>query len=276
MIKIDGRKISKEILEEVRTRVSALPFTPIFSDVLIGDDIVSKQYVSLKKRKAESTGMAFHDAIFPESVTTEEIVNGILELNKIKNICGIIVQLPLPEHIDTRKVLEAIDEGLDVDCLSPTSQEAFYKGEARFSFPTALAVMRILDEIGTDWSEKNVVVLGQGELVGRPVSKLLNERNIAHVCLDSKSENQAEVLKNADLIISAIGKENYLKKEMVKDGVNIIDAGTSESFGTVVGDADIASLEGIVHYITPVPGGVGPVTVAMLFKNVLKVAEAKI
>jgi methylenetetrahydrofolate dehydrogenase (NADP+)/methenyltetrahydrofolate cyclohydrolase len=270
---LDGRKISKDILEEIKKEVSMLPFVPVFCDVLVGDDIVSKQYVNLKRKKAESIGINFHDASFPSTVATEEVISKIHELNKMEYMCGIIVQLPLPSHLDTRAILDAIDPNLDVDCLGSFASKNFYEDNSTLSFPTALACMRILEEVKIDLSNSNVVVLGQGELVGKPVSHLLTRNNIKHTCLDSKSENTGEVLKNADLIISGIGREYFIKSEMIKEGVSIIDAGTSESEGSVVGDVDFESVKDKVDFISPVPGGVGPVTVAMLFNNVLNVAK---
>lgn len=273
MIIIDGRKISKDILEEVKKEVSTLPFVPIFCDVLVGNDLVSKQYVNIKRKMAESIGINFHEAFFSEEITTEEIISEIAKLNDIENMCGIIVQLPLPIHLDTRAILDAIDPRLDVDCLGSNASNLFYKGEGKISFPTALACMRILEEIKMDFTNNKIVVLGQGELVGKPVSFLLKQKGINHICLNSKTENKEEILKDADLIISGIGREHYIKSDMIKNGVNIIDAGTSESAGSVVGDVDFESVKDKINFISPVPGGVGPVTVAMLFKNVLNVAK---
>ncbi len=272
---IDGRKISKEILEEVKNEVAKLPFTPIFCDVLVGDDVVSKQYVNLKRKKAESVGINFCDATFSVTSNTEEVVSKIQELNRMKNMCGIIVQLPLPGHLDTRAILDAIDPSIDVDALGSIASQKFYSGESGISFPTALACIRLLEEI-PDFDNKNIVVLGEGELVGRPVSALLSRKNIPHQTLNQKSENSAEVLKQGDIIISGIGREGYIKGDMVKEGASIIDAGTSESNGTVVGDADFESVKDKVSFISPVPGGVGPVTVAMMLKNVLTVAQQKL
>lgn len=270
---IDGKKISKEILEEVKNEVTSLSFTPLFCDILVGDDVVSTQYVNLKRKKAESVGMNFYDASFPVTATTEEIISKIEDLNKMEHMCGIIVQLPLPNHLDTRAILDAIDPELDVDCLGSFASKNFYEGNSKLSFPTALACMRILEEVKIDLHNSNVVVLGQGDLVGKPVSHLLTRNNIKHICLDSKSENNEQVLKQADIIISGIGREGYIKGDMIKEGVSIIDAGTSESNGTVVGDIDFESVKDKVDFISPVPGGVGPVTVAMLFRNVLQVAK---
>lgn len=273
---IDGKKISEGILFEIKEKVSALPERPLFVDFLIGDDIVSRQYVRIKQKTAEKAGMDFEGVFLPENVDTDEAVAKIREYNGVKRVCGIIVQLPLPTHIDTRAVLNAIDPALDVDVLGSAASKAFYANQSKMSPPTALACMRILGEMDIDLSGANVAVLGAGELVGKPVSAMLDRKGVKHELLDSKSPNRAEVLRNADLIISGIGVEGYIKGDMIKSGASIIDAGTSESGGSVVGDADFDSVGDRARYITPVPGGVGPVTVAMLLSNVLQVAQSKL
>lgn len=271
---IDGRKIAKEILEGIKDEVEKLNFQPVFCDILVGDDVVSLQYVHMKKRAAERLGIRFHEAFFPSSITNEELLREIDILNKIPNMCGIIVQLPLPVHLDKKKILDAISPTLDVDCLGEERSRKFYE-EADLSlvFPTALACFTILESVNLDFKNKNVVVLGQGELVGKPVSQLLFYKGYNVVSLNSSTEDKEAILKNADIIISGIGKGKFITGDMVKSGVVIIDAGTSESGSGVVGDVDLESVQDIASYVSPVPGGVGPVTVAMLFKNVLEVAK---
>ena len=145
---IDGRKISKEILEEVKKEINSLPFQPVFCDVLVGDNPVSVQYVNIKKHKAEEIGIRFHEAFFSIDIKTEDLVNKIKDLNKIPNICGIIVQLPLPESLDQKEILDAVDPRLDVDCLGTIASNKFYNGSTDIGFPTALACMELLDSIG--------------------------------------------------------------------------------------------------------------------------------
>jgi len=277
---IDGKKIRDEILEEIKKEVALLPFQPVFCDVLVGEDPVSKQYVEMKARYAEKVGIKFHNASFPSSITTEELVVEIKKINHLENICGIIVQLPLPEHLDRRIILDAIDFKLDVDCLGTLASEKFYKNDNKIGFPTALACMRILDslniEINPPAGGKNIVVLGQGDLVGKPVAALLHFRGIEPQVCTSKTENNESIIKKADVIISGIGKGKYFTGEMVKNGVVLIDAGTSESNSGIVGDVDLDSVQGVAGFVSPVPGGVGPVTVAMLLSNVLQVAKEKI
>ncbi len=281
---IDGKKIRDEILAEVKNEVARLSFRPVFCDVLVGNDPGSVQYVQMKSRKAESVGIKFYNASFPNSITTEELVKEIEKINKIPNMCGIIVQLPLPESIDKKKILDTINPELDVDCLGAKRSSEFYTGKTDFGFPTALACARLLDSVGVNLGNKDIVILGKGELVGRPVSALLNFRGLSHTVIDSKSDNKEEIIKKADVIISGMGNGKYITGDMIKNGAILIDAGTSESLersstgeigGSIVGDVDFDSVKDVAGFLSPVPGGVGPVTVAMLFNNVLNVAKLK-
>lgn len=276
MIKIDGKKLSQEILFKIRTEVDALPFQPVFCDVLVGEDKVSMQYVEMKARKATSVGILFHKANFPSSITTEELIKEIKMLNKIPNMCGIILQLPLPSHIDKELVLDAVDEEIDVDCLGSLSSRKFYNGEITLGFPTALACMELVKSINLDLRNKKIVILGQGNLVGKPVAALFHFLGLPVSIINSKTEDREKLLKEADIIISGIGKGKYIKGDMIKEGVVLIDAGTSESFSGIVGDVDLDSVEKVSGYVSPVPGGVGPMTVAMLLNNVLTVAKNKL
>lgn len=272
---INGKKLSQDILAKVKNEVLLLPFVPVFCDVLVGADPASVQYVGIKSRKAESVGIKFHTASFSESITTQELISQIHILNKLENMCGIIIQLPLPEHINRKAVLDAIDPKLDVDCLGTVSGRKFYNNENTLGFPTALACMAVLDSLNLNLEGKKILVLGQGTLVGRPVTALLKFRGLAVDIVTRSTENKEELIKNADVIVSGLGQGKYLTGDMVKDGVVIIDAGTSEENGSIVGDVDFDSVVEKASYLTPTPGGVGPVTVAMLLSNVLKVAKSK-
>ena len=272
---INGRKISKEILDEIKKEVALLPFQPVFCDILVGDDPVSLQYVNMKKNKAEEIGVRFHKAFFPASINTEDLIKEIKMINKIPNMCGIIIQLPLPENLNQEEILNAVDPSLDVDCLGSFASEQFYKGDFIFGFPTALACIALLDSINLNMKNKKIVILGRGRLVGKPVAALLKFRNLTPQIISSQTENREELLKEADIIISGMGKGKYLKGNMIKKGAIIIDAGTSESNASIVGDVDLESVNTIADFISPVPGGVGPMTIAMLFSNVLKIAISK-
>ena len=188
---------------------------------------------------------------------------------------GIIVQLPLPAHLDKTAILGAIDPVLDIDCIGAYNSDRFYESVPGMSFPTALAIIEILDGLPVDLYKKNIVMMGNGELVGKPVVELLTRRNIPVTVIDSKTKNPTEILQSADIIISAIGKENILTGDMVQEGAIVIDAGTSESNGGVVGDVDQSTVLGKASMLAPVPGGVGPVTVAMLFRNLFETAEGR-
>jgi methylenetetrahydrofolate dehydrogenase (NADP+)/methenyltetrahydrofolate cyclohydrolase len=273
---IDGKKIKDDILEQVRKDVFSLPFTPVFCDILVGDDLSSKQYVRMKAKIAESVGIKFRSADFSDLASTEDIIEEINNLNKVPHMCGIIIQLPLPNHIDKRRVLDAIDPSLDVDCLGSVNSRDFYNDSGAVSYPTALACMGIIESLNINLYNKNILILGQGSLVGLPVTHLLKSKGLKIDTIDSKTENPENLIKNADVIISAIGKAKYIKNGMIKEGVVIIDAGTSEDNGAVIGDVDLDSVVGIASFVSPTPGGVGPVTVAMLLKNVSQVAKNKI
>jgi len=269
---IDGKKLQKEILADVKDKLGRLPFQPVFCDVLVGEEPVSVQYVKIKARMAEEVGIKFHSAFFSSSITTGELIKEIKFLNQIPHMCGIVIQLPLPPSIDRRAVLDSIDPALDVDCLGTFAGNEFYNNKSNFGPPAAVASMVALDSLGLDLVKKSVVVLGQGELVGKPVTALLKWRNINPFVVNSQTENSKDLIKDADVIISGIGKGKYITGEMIKDGAVLIDAGTSEDGNSVVGDVDVSSVMGIAGAISPVPGGVGPITVAMLLKNVLTVA----
>lgn len=270
---IDGRKIQKEILDEIKNEVSALSFQPVFCDVLVGDDPASAQYVRMKGKTAESVGIKFHIANFSASITTEDLVKEIELLNKFPNMCGIIIQLPMPEHIDSQLVLDAVDPRLDVDCLGSVAGQKFYSGKTDLGLPTALACMALLDYINLDLKDKKIAVLGQGPLVGKPVTALLKFRGLNPSIINSRTENSEEIIKESDVIISGIGKGKYITGDMIKPGAVLIDAGTSEMNGGIVGDIDLESVQEVAGIVSPVPGGVGPVTIAMLLQNVLNVAK---
>ncbi|HYV33819.1 MAG TPA: bifunctional 5,10-methylenetetrahydrofolate dehydrogenase/5,10-methenyltetrahydrofolate cyclohydrolase [Candidatus Limnocylindria bacterium] len=272
---LDGRKIAQSILEEVKTGVAALPFKPIFCDILVGTNPESAQYVKMKGRAAEKVGIKFLNANFPEHITTNALIAEIKKLNQEPNICGLIVQLPLPEHLDKQAVLDAIDSKIDVDCTGKINTELFYSGKAYVEFPTAAAVMAALDSTGQNLKNKNCLVIGYGQLVGKPVSFLLQQRGLKVNVARSKTENILELMAEADVIVSAVGKPKLITADKIKAGCIIIDAGTSESNGGIVGDVDFESVKEKAGFVSPVPGGVGPVTVAKLLENVLKIAKLK-
>lgn len=272
---IDGKKIRDEILEEVKKGVAQLPFQPVFCDVLVGSDPVSAQYVKMKGRTAESVGIHFHNAHFPTDITTGQLIEEVHKLKGIPNMCGLIIQLPLPAHLDKQKILDSIDQSIDVDCLGQDASMVFYNSSIEIGYPTALSCMKILDSLNINLEDKKITVVGQGQLVGRPVAHLLKIRNLEVSIVTRETSNKDEIIKNADVIISGTGAGKLLTSEKIKEGAILIDAGTSESNGSIVGDVDLDSVQGIAGFVSPVPGGVGPVTVGILLQNVLKVAQKK-
>lgn len=273
---IDGEKIAKEILDRVTAEVLKLPFRPVFCDVLVGDDPVSKQYIKMKAVAAEKVGMKFLKAEFPENIQTQELIKEIQKINLHPDICGLIVQLPLPPYLDTQAVLDSIDPKIDVDCIGKTNSDLFFENKSLIVFPTVSAIMEILKSTGQEFLGKQFLVVGYGKLVGRPLSYLLEAQGFSCTVARSTTENMDELMKDADVIISATGQPNLITADKIKPGCTVIDAGTSEATtGAIVGDVDFKSVSLVASHISPVPGGVGPVTVACLLENVLKVAKSK-
>ncbi len=270
---IDGVKIAEAIYNDLTKKVKNLPFIPVFADLVVGEDPVSMQYVGVKQKVAQRIGVEFIVSKLPADSDVNKIINELERLSHLAKVSGIIVQLPLPKGIDTSLVLSALPIGLDVDVVSSQGSELFYSNNNFIlTPPTAAAVMEILNSTGVALEKKNILVIGKGQLVGRPVARLLELRGLPYTVLDTSSENPNEKIKEADVIISGTGKPKFITGEMIKQGAIVIDAGTAESAGQIVGDIDTDSVSKVASFVSPVPGGVGPVTVAMLYKNVLKVA----
>ncbi|HVY67357.1 MAG TPA: bifunctional 5,10-methylenetetrahydrofolate dehydrogenase/5,10-methenyltetrahydrofolate cyclohydrolase [Patescibacteria group bacterium] len=272
---LDGKKIAAEILGGVKNRLAKLDFQPAFCDVLVGDDPASAQYVKMKAKTAEQTGFKFLTAEFPASISAAGLLDELAKLNRRPQLCGLIVQLPLPQGFQTQAVLDAIDPRLDVDCLGRVNTDAFYAGTGRLAYPTALAVMAILDSVPADILGGNFLVIGQGRLVGRPVTALLKRQGRRVATATSETKDLSDLLKAADVVIAAAGRPRLISGEMLKPGCTVIDAGTAEYEGGMTGDVDFSSVSQTAAFLSPVPGGVGPVTVAKLLENVLFVAEQK-
>ncbi|MBP6884904.1 MAG: bifunctional 5,10-methylenetetrahydrofolate dehydrogenase/5,10-methenyltetrahydrofolate cyclohydrolase [Candidatus Pacebacteria bacterium] len=270
---IDGRKVRDELLAKLKNRIGALPFQPLFCDVLVGGSEVSAQYVRMKERIAESIGIKVVHGVFPGDITTEDLKKELKRLGALRNMAGLIVQLPLPPHIDSRAVLDAIPPNVDVDATGTISSELFYANKASYLFPTAAASVTLLDSHMPDLKGKKIVVVGKGMLVGRPVAHLLTSRGLDVTSVDRDTPNPEEIFKTADVIITGVGKSKLINGNNIKKGVVIIDAGTSESNGSIVGDVDRETVEPLASALSPVPGGVGPVTVSMLMQNVVVSAE---
>lgn len=272
---IDGNKIASDLLAKIAIEVKELNFTPIFCDILVGNDPVSAQYVKMKAKTAESVGISFRKACFSDTISTELLTQEIKNICSEKNLCGLIIQLPLPKSIDTQTVLDAVTPDLDVDCIGSINSNEFYQNKNFLSFPTVDAIMEIIESSNIDLFSKNILILGKGKLVGAPLAHIFKSKNIEFENVDKNTLNVSEKIKKADLIISAIGVAGFIKGEMLKPGVCVIDAGTSELEGGVFGDVEFESVKNVASVISPVPKGVGPITVAKLLFNVLKVAKTK-
>lgn len=262
---INGKQIADRILRDLEQQITQLPFQPVLCDVLVGDDQVSLSYVRIKEKMALSVGLGFRLVQLPHSATTNEVVAAMEEIQQDENLCGLIVQLPLPDSVDRTTVLGAINPRIDVDAIGPQT--------SNLTPPTAAAIVEILDSLNLDLSTKQILVIGQGELVGKPVTELLQARGLAVTTADQSVKDLKQLTQTADVIISGTGQGGLLAGDMVKSGSVIIDAGTSESGAGIVGDVDFASVEPVAGAVSPVPGGVGPVTVAKLLENVVTVAS---
>ena len=272
---INGKIIAQAILDDVAKQVSQLTFQPVLCDVIIGNDPVSLSYVRIKERVALQAGFGFLLEHLAPDTTTEQVIETIERVQAQREVCGLIVQLPVPDGIDRHKVLGAIRPDIDVDCLSQQASALFYQNQSQLVPPTAAAVLALLDSIQQDLSLKRFLVIGQGDLVGKPVAHLLKQRNFKVTTADSATENLHEITPHADVIICGTGQPGLLFGSMVKPGAIVIDAGTAESGGGIVGDVEFDSVSQVSGFISPVPGGVGPVTVAKLLENTLNVAKNK-
>lgn len=273
---IDGKAIAGEIREKLAHVVSGFSVAPKLAIVVAGDDPVIESFVRIKKKVGESLGVVIVEERFPLSVENDELLGTIRRLGSDETLDGIIVQLPLPPQINTQALLDAVPTEKDVDMLAAESVAAFRRGDALILPPIAGAIQEILERNKVAVGGKEALVLGFGRLVGVPASLLLRH-NGAHVTVvDQEIPNLAEHTRESDIIICGVGKPGMLKPGMLKEGMVLIDAGTSEAGGKIVGDADPACAE-ITSVFTPVPGGVGPIAVVFIFKNlfVLKTARLK-
>lgn len=269
-MRIDGKAIAEEIIENLSQKVKKSERTLMLALVYAGDDPVIENFIRIKKNAGERIGVAFELARFPDSVSTEELVSAISKLNEREEISGIVVQLPLPSHIDKEKVLDSVVPEKDIDVLSTLAFKNFEEGRGKLVPPTAAAVSEVLSRSGVLLSGRKIALVGQGMLVGRPILAWLKRGGLEASVVTHKTANMEEVLRSADVIISGAGTPHFIKPEMVQIGAVLIDAGTSEQAGKVVGDFDPAC-EAKASIFTPVPGGVGPITVAALFRNLLSI-----
>lgn len=270
---LDGKQIAKDYRQGLQDQVEALKekgFTPKLSVILVGNDGASQSYVRSKKKAAEKIGMISEIVHLEETATEEEVLNELNRLNNDDSVSGILVQVPLPKQVSEQKILEAINTEKDVDGFHPINIGKLYIDEQTFVPCTPLGIMEILKHADIDLEGKNAVVIGRSHIVGQPVSKLLLQKNASVTILHSRSKDMASYLKDADVIVSAVGKPGLVTKDMVKEGAVIIDVGnTPDENGKLKGDVDYDAVKEIAGAITPVPGGVGPLTITMVLNNTL-------
>jgi len=277
---LDGKAVSLKVKESVKVRADELKkfgVEPTLAVVLVGEDKASQTYVRAKEKACNEYGIKSAAHRLSENTTQNELLALINVLNLDDSIHGILVQLPLPKHIDTNVVLAAIDPRKDVDGFHAVNVGKLVSGLDGFVPCTPLGVMEILKEYGIDVAGLNAVVIGRSNIVGKPMANLLLNASATVTVTHSKTKNLKEICKNADLIVAAIGKPFFLKADMVKDGAVVVDVGINRlDDGRLVGDVDFEEVAPKCSYITPVPGGVGPMTIAMLLNNTILAAQAKI
>ena len=276
---LDGKAVSLKVKESVKIRADELKkfgVEPTLAVVLVGEDKASQTYVRAKEKACNEYGIKSVAHRLSENTTQNELLALINVLNLDDSIHGILVQLPLPKHIDTNVVLAAIDPRKDVDGFHAVNVGKLVSGLDGFVPCTPLGVMEILKEYGIDVAGLNAVVIGRSNIVGKPMANLLLNASATVTVTHSKTKNLKEICKNADLIVAAIGKPFFLKADMVKDGAVVVDVGINRlDDGRLVGDVDFEEVAPKCSYITPVPGGVGPMTIAMLLNNTILAAQAK-
>ncbi len=274
---INGKEISAQIREEIKAEVAELTAKgnrPGLAVILVGDDPASAVYVRNKKKACEDTGIYSRTYELPAETTEEELLALVKELNADPAIHGILAQLPLPKHLNEDIIINAIDPAKDVDAFHPINVGKIMIGDYDFLPCTPAGVMALLEKSGIDCTGKECVVIGRSNIVGKPQAMLLLHANGTVTVCHSRTKNLAEVTKRADILVVAIGRADFITADMVKPSAVVIDVGMNrKADGKLTGDVDYASVEPIASYITPVPGGVGPMTITMLLKNTVKAAE---
>ena len=274
---LDGKKLAEVIKSKLRSEVLELGkkgIIPGLAVVLVGDDAASRVYVERKKKACEEIGIYSESYEFGDDIFEEELLGLIEKLNKDKKIGGILVQLPLPGQINTQKIIEAINPQKDVDCFHPENIGRIFLGHPRFLPCTPGGILEILEKYGINLEGKDCVVVGKSNIIGKPLAVMLANSGATVTICHSKTSNLKEKTLRADLLISAVGRAGLITSDMVKRGAVVVDVGINrEKDGRIVGDVDFEGVSKISDFITPVPGGVGPMTIVCLMKNTIKAAK---
>lgn len=266
---LDGKHIKSIILDEVKEEIEVLSVKPKLVVIQVGNNEASNVYIKQKENMCLYVGYEY-EHIKLDDVTTDNLVDLISNLNNDKSVTGILVQLPLPEGIDTDRVINTISSFKDVDGLTDINNGMLFHGKDSLYSCTPYGVMELLDRYNISVSGKQVVIVGRSNLVGKPMSMMMLNRDATVIVCHSKTENLSEYTKMADILIVAVGKANFITYDMVRENAVVIDVGINRTVDGLCGDVDYTSLKDKCSYITPVPGGVGQMTVAMLSKNILK------
>ena len=277
MAVIDGKAVSKAVRERVKAETAKLKeqgIVPGLAVIIVGDDSASQVYVRNKEKACEEVGFYSEKFALPASTTQEELNALVKELNERKDINGILCQLPLPSHLDDKEVINMINPIKDVDAFHPVNVGAIMIGDYNFLPCTPAGIMELIHSAGVDVSGKKAVVMGRSNIVGKPMAMLLLHENATVEITHSKTQNLKEITSSADILVAAIGKPKFVTDDMVKEGAVVIDVGMDrDENGKLCGDVDFDSVAPKCSYITPVPGGVGPMTISMLMQNTLTAAK---
>src|SRR3989344_5908831 len=275
---IDGKKVAEKIYKKLNDDIFDLNeqlIEPGLAIVQVGNDPASEVYVGKKIEKAKELGLFAKRVPMTTSVSFEQVAEAVKKLNDDDTIHGMIVQMPLPKHLDPVKVMELISPEKDVDGFSSVNQGRLLAGKPYFTPATPKGIMEIIKSTGVKIAGKNAVVVGRSNIVGKPIAMLLLQEDATVTICHSKTKNLGEITSNADILISAVGKPKLIKENMVKKGAIVIDVGTTKVKGKLVGDVDFENVKKKAGWITPVPGGVGPMTIASLMQNTIEAAKRR-
>jgi methylenetetrahydrofolate dehydrogenase (NADP+) / methenyltetrahydrofolate cyclohydrolase len=276
MILLDGKLISQKILDSLKIEINNSNLHPILDIIIVGDDPASQKYVAMKQEKAQNIGIGGQIHRLNSDSSTQQVIDLINQLNQDSKITAIMIQLPLPSQINTTQVLLAIDPKKDADGLNPVNLALLFKKNSQsIAAATSLGIIKLLEAYKIDISGKYAVIIGRSPDVSLPLFALLLAKNCTVTICHSHTQNLAQICREADILISAIGKPKFLGKEFVKPGAIVIDVGfaTDQTTGKTTGDFDFDQIKDIVSFITPVPGGVGPMTIASLLSNTVAIAK---